>query len=106
MMHEDESTRMNIVHTLLLALCIAGVGNAAAAETQTQSDVGKFVIVPAGSTQPTDKLPVRFSAWRLNTETGDVEFCSYVGGSATPGGLTTESLRCIPEIPAAKPHDK
>ncbi len=96
-----------IILAIVLCVLTLSVGQAAGAEPQAQSDVGKFVIVPAGNTASSaDKMPIRFSAWRLNTETGDVEFCSYTGGAVAPGGITSESLRCISAVPAVKPHEK
>jgi len=40
--------------------------------------VGYFSVVPAGAPQPIVR-GVQAWAWRLNTETGALDFCTYIG---------------------------
>jgi hypothetical protein len=84
----------------LSVLLVAPYAQAAPAKSPTQGEIGKFVIVPAGHSSLDAKapLPVLFSAWRLNTETGAVAFCIYDSGGVVIGkSVTTESLKCVPE---------
>jgi hypothetical protein len=98
---------MNKTIYVLLFCLLAVPGQGRAEEPQSQTTVGKFVVVPAGNPLPgADKSAGRFAAWRLNTETGDVDLCLYDSGAVGGGGVTAESLRCIPENRTAKPRVK
>lgn len=83
---------------LLSALSVAAYVHVATADPQRE--VGKFIIVPAGHTPLTENgnPPTLFSVWRLNTETGALEFCIYDSGGYMLGkSLAPESLKCVPE---------
>ena len=70
---------------------LAGLAESAAQE------VGRFVIVPAPN-----QGPGFFSAWRLDTKTGTLEFCTFdVGGRRLEGGGITpmDVLTCTKETP-------
>lgn len=91
---------MNRVGLIVIsALLAASYVRAATAQTVVQGEIGKFVIMPAGHTPLTDKNPpALFSAWRLNTETGALEFCTYDSGGMVIGNrVTAELLKCTPE---------
>ena|SRR5579863_3324415 len=80
-----------------------------AAVPESRSDIGKFVIVPAENASAQGNGPPGLAAaWRLDTETGDVDFCIYKPGGVLPGGggATSESLRCVPQLPTAKARPK
>ena len=90
------------IYILLFGLLVVCARQGLAQEPQPRNDVGKFVIVPAENPSPSG----RFAAWRIDTETGDVDFCLYDSGGSGAGGVTAESLRCIPENQPAKPRSK
>lgn len=96
---------MNTIDSILLsALLVTGYAQAAGAESKPPSGTEKFVIVPAGHTSLDGKsLPIIFSAWRLNSETGDLQFCIYDSGGVVIGkSVTPEALKCVSQTPAGK----
>jgi outer membrane biogenesis lipoprotein LolB len=61
---------------------------------------GRWIIVPATSTPYAGEPDNRrlYSAWRLDTQTGALEFCEYDSASQLP-----ESLACTKPVTAPAP---
>jgi hypothetical protein len=53
---------------------------------------GHWSVIPAATSLESGGGMDRFSAWLLNTETGDLELCQYT--SRPLNGLPAESLKC------------
>jgi hypothetical protein len=53
---------------------------------------GRWAVIPASALLESGGGIDRFSAWRLDTETGDLELCQYA--SRPVNGSPSESLKC------------
>jgi hypothetical protein len=76
---------------LLLAACDKSAPPANASKA-AQSEFGRWAIVPAGSNEKTPNFEA-WSAWRLDTKTGSLEFCTYSIATGTTG-KPLEGLGC------------
>jgi hypothetical protein len=86
---------------LAVAAClglIAGCGRGDKFKGQTASQPGPWTLVPAASNPyvgTNRNSAALFSAWRLNSQTGALEFCTYDQGGIVVGTtVTPEKLAC------------
>lgn len=62
-----------------------------ACERHAESDVGRYEVVAAGGKEHSANIDM-FPAWRIDTKTGDLSFCTY---SVIAGdNKTTEATDC------------
>ena len=86
----------------LALLLVAGCGK----QFPANSELGRWQIIPASGGAPPSALSAGWFAWRLDTKSGQVEFCTYL--AAAPAAPTISpaagSLRCSAPIQAVAPH--
>src|SRR6476469_8940045 len=58
-------------------------------DTQKAADRGAWQIVPVQGAPIQDHGEYYWSAWRLNTGTGDTDFCTFDSGDPNPAPTTT-----------------
>ena len=61
------------------------------------AEIGRWTVVPAANAPERGALEI-FSAWRLDTKTGDLEFCTYGAGTFAPGTKPGELLQCTDAV--------
>jgi hypothetical protein len=91
-----------LVAVLLISALIGGCDQQTnkSSSSRIQQVAGRFQLIPAGHSNIDGKIPIVFSAWRLDSVTGSAEFCTYDSGGEPVGTLTMpESLRCVSETP-------
>jgi hypothetical protein len=74
------------------SLCIVGCSSAdgqAKTDAQKVDDRGSWQIVPVQGPPIQDHGEYYWSAWRINTRTGDTEFCTFDSGDPNPSPTTT-----------------
>jgi hypothetical protein len=85
---------------LLIALGLGGCDQPVSKELPppplpANSEFGRWTVVPASNAPDIDKNGKVWSAWRLDTKTGDLEFCTYVfSESLDPNKMPIEQLIC------------
>jgi hypothetical protein len=102
---------MKVGLVLVIALSLMGCDKLASKEVSpppaASSDFGRWIVVPASNEPTTLSGSTFWSAWRLDTKTGDLEFCSYtpheeaLAGGAVSGATAHDILGCST---AAKAH--
>jgi hypothetical protein len=91
-----------VILALALAGALSGCDRSGAKPAQSASAAGPWTVVPAtagpyaGANRNNSAL---FSAWRINTVTGSLEFCTYdPGGNVVGTALTKEKLLCTAPV--------
>jgi hypothetical protein len=88
---------------LALVIASALIGPVSRAE-MPPSEVGRWAVVPAQNHRMPPSMEY-WNAWRLDTKTGDLEFCGYVAGgedAVGPDGLISkQSLTCSKPVKAS-----
>ena len=76
----------------ITSLCIVGCSSAdgqAKTDGPKVDDRGAWQIVPVQVAPIKDHGEFYWSAWRINTRTGDTEFCTFDSGDPNPNPTTT-----------------
>jgi len=77
---------------LLVVAMLAALAVLAGCDKPNADSPGRWAVIPAATTLESGGGIDRFSAWRLDTETGSLELCQYI---ARPiNGVPAESLKC------------
>jgi hypothetical protein len=76
----------------LLILAGCGKSDPAVPPQEDPSDSGKWTVIPAGNDERSQNIQ-SWNAWRLDTQTGAVEFCTYaiIKGD---NGVPSQNLSC------------
>lgn len=87
----------------LALLLVAGCGR----ELRTNNEIGRWQIVPVGGGGSPPASGAGWSAWRVDTETGQTELCSYLAGPPTVSNPPQGAgyLKCTAPVEAAGPND-
>jgi hypothetical protein len=91
---------MKLLVTGFVALAVVGCSPQRNGNMQKPDDRGAWQIVPVQSAPIQDHGEYYWSAWRINTRTGDTEFCTFDSGDPDPNPATTHpnagGLTCSP----------
>jgi hypothetical protein len=86
--------------TRIVLLCLVGCSEPKSDAPQKLYDGGDWQVVPVQGSPFEDDGEYYWSAWRINTKTGDIEFCTFDSGDPNPkrtnthpnaGGITCSS---------------
>jgi hypothetical protein len=93
---------MAVIFAGTLASALSGCDRSGAKPAQSSASSGPWTVVPAtvgpyaGANRNNSAL---FSAWRINTVTGSLEFCTYDPGGIVVGtAVTKEKLLCTAPV--------